>query len=127
MRQDGVAMLLMICTLLPLPLLWPIWRLYRRERGALAGWRRSLFRAAIIVNAVSAVVLATFTIHAYLISAGVKPVDLDWVYPVFSMFGLGLLAAVLASSGRGVSRAMLVANGIVTAVFWYFVAMAASP
>jgi hypothetical protein len=120
-------MLLMLCTLLPLPLLWPIWQLYRRDRSALVGWRRLLFLAGMVVNAVSAAVLVVFTIHAYLISAGAKPVDLDWIYPVFSMLGLGLLAAALASCGRGASRVMLVANGVVTAVLWYLVGMAASP
>lgn len=120
-------MLLMIGTLLPLPLLLLIWRLYRRDRGAVIRWRRLLFSSGIAVNAVSAMVLAIFTVHAYLISTGAKPVDLDRVYPVFSMLGLGLLAAIVALCGSGGPRVMLVANGLFTAVLWYAVGMAASP
>lgn len=117
----------MIFTFLPLLLVCLSWRLYRNETVTLVGWRRGLSLAGLAANAVSAAVLISFTIHAYVVSKGTKPVDLDRIYPVFSMLGLGLLAAGLASSGKRISRLILFGTGLLTAVLWYFVALAASP
>ena len=117
----------MISTFLPLLLVCLTWRFYRREAVALAGWRRGLFLTGLAVNAVSAAILISFTIHAYVVSKGTKPVDLDRMYPVFSMLGLGLLAAGLASSGKHISRLFLLITGLFTAILWYLVALAASP
>src|SRR5208283_3113399 len=90
--------------LLPLLLLWVTWRFYRKECNVLVGWRKVLFLAGIAANAVSAAVLVSFTVRAYATLHGATPVDLDRVYPVLSMLGLGLLAAGLDSSGSRVSR-----------------------
>jgi hypothetical protein len=60
-------------------------------------------------------------------SQGSKSVDLDRMYPVFSMMGLALLAVVLASFGRRVSRLILVVGGLVTIMTWYVAALGASP
>jgi len=120
-------MLLMASTLLPLILLWPTWRFYRKEGDVLASWRRIVFLIGMVVNAVSGAVLLSFTIHAYVASRGTTPVDLDRMYPGLTMLGLGFLAAGLAFFGRSVSRTMLVCNGLLTAVLWYRVALAASP
>jgi|HubBroStandDraft_5_1064220.scaffolds.fasta_scaffold12141_2 hypothetical protein len=117
----------MILTFLPLLLVYLSWWLYRNESVNLAGWRKGLFLTGIAANAVSAAVLISFTIHAYVASKGTKPVDLDRLYPVFSMFGLALLTAGLTSSGKRVSRLIFLGTGLFTAVLWYFVALAASP
>lgn len=120
-------MLLMILTVLPLILLWPTWKFYRKEGGAFPGWRKVLFLAGVVVNLVSTVVLISFTINAYLVSRGTTPVDLDRMYPVLSMLGLGLVTAGLALSGKRISRLILVGNGLLTAFLWYLVGLAASP
>jgi hypothetical protein len=120
-------MLLMIFTFFPLILVCLTWWFYRKEVDALVGWRKASFLAGMVANTISAAVIISFTIHAYVVSKGTTPVDLDRIYPVFSMFGLGLLAAGLAFFGRGVSRLILIGNGLLAAVLWYFVALAASP
>lgn len=117
----------MIFTFLPLLLVCLTWRFYRKEAVAVLRWRRGLFLTGLAANAVSAAVLISFTIHAYLVSKGTKPVDLDRMYPVFSMLGLGLLASGLASSGKQISRLILLGTGLFTSVLWYLVALAASP
>jgi hypothetical protein len=119
-------MLLMIFTLLPLVLLWPTLKFYVKEGYALLGWRKALFLTGIVANAVSGAVLISFTIHALVASRSTTPVDLDRMYPVLTMLGLGLLAAMLAVSGRRVSRLVLIGDGLLTTVLWYLVGMAAS-
>lgn len=81
---------------------------------------------ALTANAVSAAVLLSFVVQAYVASKGTKSVDLDRAYPVLSMLGIGMLAAVLAVSGRRISRMVLIGDGLLTAVLWYIAAMAGS-
>jgi hypothetical protein len=120
-------MLLVTLTGAPLLLLGPTWWFYRNEGASLMTWRRAAFVAALISNAVSGAVLISFTIHALIASRGTTPVDLDRMYPVLTMLGLGLLAAMLAVSGRRISRLVLIGDGLLTAVLWYLVGLAASP
>jgi hypothetical protein len=119
-------LLIVLLNIAPLLLLGLAWWFYRREGAPLANWRRSVFVAAFVANAVSAAVLVSFIAQAYIASKGTKPVDLDRAYPVFSMLGIGLLAAILAVSGRRVSRLVLIGDGLLTAVLWYLAAMGAS-
>lgn len=83
--------------------------------------------SGLLVNALSAVVLLMFAIHSYMVSRGTTPSDLDRMYPVLSMLGFGLLAAILASAGTGVSRLVLAGGGILTAILWYLAGLGASP
>jgi hypothetical protein len=103
------------------------WWFYRNEGAALVRWRRSVFVAALVVNALSAAVLLSFLIHGYTAVSRAKVVDLDRSYPVLSMLALGILAAALAGSGRRVSRLILIVDGLLTAVLWYLAGLAASP
>ncbi len=120
-------MLVLCLNTAPLLLMGLAWWFYRNESASLANWRRGVFVSAFVANAVSIAVLVSFFVHAYLVSRGAKPVDLDRMYPVSSMMGLALLAAVLAFFGRKVSRPILVSGGLVTMAVWYLAAMGASP
>jgi hypothetical protein len=120
-------MLLATLTGAPLLLLGLTWWFYRSEGASLVSWRRAVFVAALVSNAVSGAVLISFTIYALVVARGTRPVDLDRMYPVFTMLGLGVLAAMLAVSGRRVSRWVLIGDGLLTAVLWYLVGLAASP
>lgn len=119
-------LLIAALNIVPLLLLGLALWFYRNEGASLVPWRRKVFGVALAANAVSAAVLVSFIVQAYIASKGTKPVDLDRVYPVFSMLGIGLLAAVLAASGRRVSRLVLIGDGLLTAVLWYLAAMGAS-
>ena len=119
-------MLVLCLNTAPLLLMGLAWWFYRNESASLANWRRGVFVSALVANAVSAAVLVSFMAQAYIASKGTKPVDLDRAYPVFSMLGVGLLAAILAVSGRRVSRLVLIGDGLLTAVLWYLAAMGAS-
>jgi hypothetical protein len=118
---------LITITLLPLVLVGITSAFYRKEGRGLVAWRRLLFVVGIAANGVSAAVLSIFSIHGYLASRGTEPVDLDRMYPVLSMMMIGLLAAGFGCCGRRVSRVLLIGDGLLTTVFWYFVALAASP
>jgi hypothetical protein len=120
-------MFLMILPLLLLLSLWIVWKFYCGEKAALANWRRRLFLIGIILNAVSIAALLIFLIHAYVVAHSTRPLDLDRMYPVLSMFGFGLLTSVLAAFGRRVSRFILIIDGLITSVLWYLAALAASP
>jgi hypothetical protein len=84
-------MLVLCLNTAPLLLMGLAWWFYRNESASLANWRRGVFVSAFVANAVSIAVLVSFFVHAYLVSRGSKPVDLDRMYPVFSMMGLALL------------------------------------
>ena len=120
-------MLLIILPSIALIFLGLAYWFYRTEAFSLVSWRRGSFTAALVLNSISVVVLVTFLVHAYLVSRGTKPVDLDRMYPVLSMMGLALLAALLALFGRRVSRLMLVGGGLAIMIIWYLAAMGASP
>jgi hypothetical protein len=120
-------MLLIVLSFVPLLLVGLTWWFYRAEGASLVSWRRAAFVAALVSNALSGAVLISFTIHALMVSHGTKPVDLDRMYPVLTMLGLGILAAMLAVSGQRVSRWVLIGDGLLTAVLWYLVGLAASP
>ena len=121
-----MQVLVNVAALIPLVLVGATWWVYRKDGESLAPWRKVLFLTGLVCVLVSAVCLVSFTIHAYVISRGTKPFDLDRAYPVLSKFGLGLLSAILASFGQHVSRLFLLGTGSDTAIFWYVAALAAS-
>jgi hypothetical protein len=90
-------------------------------------WRRALFLVGLVCVSVSVIVLTAFNVHAYVISRGTTPYDLDRAYPVLWMMGFALLASILACCGRRLSRLLLLGTGLLTFCFWYIVALAASP
>ena len=127
--MNAVLIVLLIDSL-PLLVVIAVWLLSRRDLIQLSHWRRYIFLAGAAANTVSAAVLLAFFLHAQIVlhsQLASKPVDLDRVYPVFTMMGLALLAAILSSAGRRVSRWVLAVDGILTVCLWYLAAMAASP
>jgi multidrug transporter EmrE-like cation transporter len=101
---------------------------FRSEGRALVGVRKIIFVTGTVANLGSTIVLLVFLITAHRMASGaMRPIDLDRVYPVFSMLGLGLLAAVLAFFGRRFSRLLLVVAGLLVAYLWYIAALAVSP
>jgi uncharacterized membrane protein len=112
---------------LPILMLGVAFWFYRSEHVGLVRWRRTLFAGGLAANVISASVLVSFVIKAWAIQSNKQPADLDRMFPVLSMFGLALLATVLAFSGRSVSRLMHMGNGILSAILWYIAGLAASP
>lgn len=101
---------------------------FRTERKSLFGIRKVVFVMGAAANLVSTIALLIFLIMAYKMAHGtMRPMDLDRVYPVFPMLGLGLLAAVLALCGRRVSRVLLLVAGLLAAYLWYLAGLAVSP
>ncbi len=102
--------------------------LFRTEGKTLLGIRKIIFVTGAAANLGSTIVLLVFLITAHQMARGTMcPIDLDRVYPVFSMLGLGLLAAVLALFGRRSSRVLLLVAGLLVAYLWYIAGLAVSP
>lgn len=121
-------MLLMWMTLLAFALSGWALLSFRTEGMALLSFRKVAFGLGTAANLVSTVALLVFLIMAYKMARGtMHPIDLDRVYPVFSMLGLGFLAAVLALFGRRISRVLLLVAGLLTAYLWYLAASAVTP
>jgi hypothetical protein len=114
---------------LPLLIVIAVWLLSLRDLGQLNHWRRGVFLAGAAANTLSASVLLAFFMHAQIIlhAPASKPVDLDRVYPVFTMMGMAFAAAILSIAGRRVSRWVLALDGVLTVCLWYLAALAASP
>jgi hypothetical protein len=119
--------LILSVQLVPLFLLGAVWILFRKEGSALPSWRRIVFVTAIVANAVSAILLLAIFIRAQVAMRTLKPVDPDRIFPVISMMGFALLAAMTAMLGRRLSRIVLVGSGLLTLILWYLAALAASP
>lgn len=100
---------------------------FRGEGKTLTGSRKGMFLLGATGCGVSTVVLLVFLLHAYRAAHGTTPVDLDRLYPVFWMLGLGVLAAVLAFFGRRLSRLFLLGAGLLVVATWYLAALAVSP
>jgi hypothetical protein len=114
--------------LLPLLLAAASWWLHRSEaRTPYIAWRNTLVLIGLACVSVSAFILTAFTVHAYVISRGTTPYDLDRAYPVLWMMAFALIASILAFFGRRLSRLFMIATGLVTFYLWYVAALAASP
>ena len=100
---------------------------FRGEGRTLTGVRRGMFWLGLAVGGVSTAVLLVFLLHAYRAAHGKVPVDLDRLYPVFTMLSLGALAAVLAFFGKRLSRCFLLGAGLLAVVTWYLAGLAVSP
>lgn len=120
-------MLLILMTVSALLLSGTALLLFKKEGISLLRFRRVLFGVGVLANVGSIVVLFVFLAEAYKAAHGTTPVDLDRIYPVFWMLGLGGLAVVLAFFGRRFSRVLLLAAGLLTACSWYLAVLAASP
>jgi hypothetical protein len=126
--REGARMILMWMTLLAVALSGWALLSFRTERQALLGFRRLVFVLGIAANLASTTGLLVFLAMAYEMAHGtMRPFDLDRVYPVFSMLGLGLLAAVLALFGKRISRVLLLVAGLLAAYTWYLAGLAVSP
>ncbi len=111
-------MVLMVFSVMPLLLVGLSGWVYRNEREDAGSRRRILFVGGLIANAVSGAVMLSFTVQAYRAWHGAVSVDLDGMYPVFSMFCLGLLASCLACFGRRAFKLILFCDGVLTVGLW---------
>ncbi len=89
----------------------------RRDSSVLPNWRRAVFVVGLLANIVSSTTLFAFAWYS-LNQARLPAIGLARAY--FVLFGLGLLSAPLAASGKSISRFLLMANGLLTSILWYF-------
>ncbi|MGC2299934.1 MAG: hypothetical protein WA476_14100 [Acidobacteriaceae bacterium] len=105
-----------------------VFPMFRAEGKSLRRWGKALFYTGSISNVISALTLLIFLGHAYRIAHGKMTfMDLDRIYPVLSMLGLGLIAAIFGIFGTRWSRPLLTIAGLVAAYSWYLAVLATSP
>lgn len=117
-RLWGRMSLLLAIHAVPCLLVGISWWIQFSDRRKLPHWRAAVFATALVANAVSSVALLAFIFQA------IWAVDAPrWMAvhqnTVASMMGIGLLSAAIASFGSGVSRGLLVGNGVLVAIFWW--------
>jgi len=109
---------------LPCVLTIMIWFAGRKEMVTLPKGRSVVFICGLVATLVSSAFLIVFVVREMI--RGGAGSSIAGAYLFFSMFGLGLLGAVLALSGTRISRPLLVANGVFVAALWYMAVMASS-
>ena len=98
-----------------------IWWIQHRHRGRLLGRRRTLFLIALVSNTITSVLLLALIL--WIFSVEELPFGRAGMDRLFlSMIALGLLSAVVAFFGRGLSRGLLIANGTLVALEWWLFA-----
>jgi len=110
---------------LPCVLTIMIWFAGRKEMVTLPKGRSVVFICGLVATLVSSAFLIVFVVREMIRGHGAGS-SIAGAYLFFSMFGLGLLGAVLALSGTRISRPLLVANGVFVAALWYMAVMASS-
>jgi hypothetical protein len=125
--KNGKSMLLMLMPMSSVLVLVIVFMRFRTDGQTLIQSRKAFFLVGLIGAAVSTAALVIFLLHAQRAAHGTTSVDLDEMYPVFSMLGLAMLATFLALFGRRLSRLLLFAVGIITGSAWCLAALAVSP
>ncbi len=104
------------------------WRLPNRNRLPLNRWRQLVLRIGLIGNALSIAFLCSFLVLALLAKHGdPRASHLLWVFDFFLWMVVSFATVPLGAFGRGVSRVLVMANGVVLLCLWYVLGLANSP
>lgn len=104
------------------------WRFPSRNEPSLTRWRQVVLSFGLIGNTLSIALLCSFLVLALLVKYG-KSNYSHWLWAFSFLFWIALsLATVLFGAfGRGLSRPLVMANGVVLACLWYLLGLANSP
>jgi hypothetical protein len=99
-----------------------------KNHDSLNRWRQVVFRFGLIGNTLSIALLCSFLVLALLAKYGnSKAPHLLWAFDFFFWIVFSLVTVPLGAFGRGVSRFLVMANGVVLAFLWYLLGLANSP
>jgi hypothetical protein len=104
------------------------WRLFRRgENLTLSRWRRMVLGCGLVGNTASLVLLLSFLALTLLVKHGMsKYAHLLWAFSFLFWIALSLGTVPCGAFGRGISRFLVMANGVVLAFLWYMLGLANS-
>jgi len=98
------------------------------DLAALTRWRQLVMSLGLIGNMVSIVLLCVFIALAVLAKLGTTS---SWrllgAFSFLFWIAFNLASALLGAFGRGVSRSLVMANGVLLAFLWYLLGLANSP
>jgi hypothetical protein len=102
------------------------WQAYRSVGPSLPAWRRRPLRFAAVTNAVSLLLYLGDLARFQLVMRGLvgyRPSGWADTWALLALFGVGLGSAACGAFGRGLARPLTIANGVVMAALWYFLAL----
>jgi hypothetical protein len=102
---------------------------YQRTARELPAWRQGIFRVGLIGNALSLVLYLADLVRFQLTMRGLvgyNPSGWADTWALLALFGVGLGSAACGAFGRGLARPLTIANGVVMAALWYFLALGTS-
>lgn len=105
------------------------WRFPSKNQLPLTHWRQLVLRFGLIGNTLSIALLCSFLFLALLAKYGVSRSSWQLLGAFSFLFciALSLATALFGAFGRGVSRPLVMANGVVLAFLWYLLGLANSP
>ena len=122
--SDGAAIIL-ILIIVCVALIFAWWR---RPRLTLIRSRRIALDCGLVGNTVSLALLVIFLGLTLLVNHGMtKYSHFLWAFSFLFWIAFSVASALCGVFGRGVSRILVIANGILLAALWYIAGLANSP
>jgi len=104
------------------------WRFPNKNQPSLTRWRQLVLRFGLIGNTLSIALLCSFLVLALLAKYGnPKASHLLWAFDFLLWIVISFATVLLGAFGRGVSRFLVMANGVVLSCLWYLLGLANSP
>lgn len=104
------------------------WRFPNKNQAPLTRWRQLVLRFGLIGNTLSIALLCSFLVLTVLAKYGSpKASHLLWAFDFFLWISVSFATVLLGAFGRGVSRFLVMVNGVVLSGLWYLLGLANSP
>lgn len=104
------------------------WRFPNKNQPSLTRWREVVLRFGLIGNTLSIGLLCSFLVLALLSKYGAsRSLQLLGAFSFLFWIAFSLATVLFGAFGRGVSRLLVMANGVVLAFLWYLLGLANSP
>lgn len=108
-----------------LTLAW--WRFRSGANLTLSRWRRVVLGCGLVGNTASLALLLSFLLLTLLVKHGMsRYTHLLWAFSFLFWIAFSLGTVPCGAFGRGISRLLVMANGVVLAFLWYMLGLANS-
>ena len=124
--DDALFVLAVMVLCVSLIVTW--WRFRDTRYPQLSSWRRIALRCGLLGNTVSLVLLLSFIALAlFLRQAMPRYTHLLWAFSFLFWIAFSLATVLCGAFGRGGSRFLVMANGLLLTFLWYLLGLANSP
>ena len=127
MLTSDEALFVLLVGSLCASLIFAWWRFRRGANLTLSRWRRVVLGCGLVGNTASLAVLLSFLVLTLLVKHGMsRYAHLLWAFSFLFWIALSLGTVPCGAFGRGISRFLVMANGVVLAFLWYMLGLANS-